>query len=77
MAGHPHIDDIVVPQIDLRRAARSLNDHHIVLFLQVRQRRLDFSEKFDRIAFMVFPRRHISHGLSHEDDLGAGISRGF
>jgi hypothetical protein len=31
MAGHGHVHQVVALQVDLRRAARAFQDHHVVL----------------------------------------------
>ena len=70
--GHPHIDQIVFLEIDLRRTARSLDNDDIVL---CRQMIKGFLHLRDQLLFKseIFSRRHISKNFSVYDNLRAHI----
>ena len=72
-AGHAHVDDILVLQVDFRRAAGAFNDNDVVLGAQGVKGFLDIR---DEILFIpvIFHGGHRADGFSVDDDLGPTVA---
>ena len=68
-AGHAHVHDVVLPQVDLRRAARPLDDDNVVLRRQGLVGRHHLGDEALAVA-EVLPRRHGTPGHAVDDHLG-------
>ena len=69
---HPHVDDVVLLEVDLRRAARSLQHDDVVLLIQLA---VSLHDVGDHLPFapVVFFGGQISQHLAVDDDLGSGV----
>ena len=70
----PHVHKIVLLQVDLRRAARALNDDHVILRREALIRRRHRGQKLP-FPPVIFRRPHVAHDLSVHDHLTAGVCR--
>ena len=71
-----HVHDVVFTQIDLRRAARSLDHDHVVLFGKAFIGRQDFRDQLLPVRKIV-RRRHLRAHPAVDDDLASDIAGGF
>ena len=73
-AGKAHVDDVVFLQVDLRGAARALNNDDVIL---TRKALVGFHHRGDEVALsaIVFHRGHIALYASVHDDLTADVRR--
>ena len=71
--GQPHVGDVGVPEVDLRRAARTLADDHVVLGPQVFEAVQGDLEQVPRVR-AVLRGADLVAGLAEHDDVGAGVA---
>ena len=71
--GQPHVGDVGVPQVDLRRAARALADDHVVVAPQVFQAVQGDLEQVLGVR-AVLRGADLVPGLAEHDDVGAGVA---
>ena len=70
-----HIDDIMVPEIDFCRAARSFDDNRVILVFQPLQRLRHSGKGPEGIPCVIVPGRHIAKRHAIDDYLGAAVPR--
>ena len=75
--GDAHVDDVILLEVDLRRAARPLDDDGIELLLEPGECCCHMAEKLHGLPFVILSRAHVSDGLPIDNDLRAGIPRRF
>ena len=70
--GHLHVDDVLVAQVDLGRAAGALDDDEVVGGAQALVGGGDGGPDL-RLVGVVLAHRHVPHGTAEDDDLAAGL----
>ena len=69
---HPHVDDIVLFEVDFSRASRTFQHNDVVLLIQLVVRLHDFWNQ-RKFVFIIIPCRHVSQHLAVDDDLRTGV----
>ena len=75
MLCHSHVHYIIGLEIHFGRTASAFNDNGIIGAVQTLQGIFHRLEGLEGVSFVIFPCAEIADGLSHDDDLGAGVSR--
>ena len=76
VASDSHVDDVVLLEVDLRRAAGTLNHNHVIVRAQaVESRGRRFPNR--RFQLVIFAGGGNSLGASHHDDLRATVALGL
>ena len=73
---HPHVDNVLLFEVDLRRAARPFQYDNIVFFFQ---RMVGIQDGPNQLPFVLVIGRciHIANGYAVDNHLGARIIRGL
>ena len=74
--GHAHVHDVVLPQVDLRRAARPLDDDDVVVGGQGLVGGHDLGDQGLAVV-EILPRRHGAPGHAVDNHLGAHVAGGL
>jgi hypothetical protein len=71
-----HVHEVAILEIDLRRAARPLDDDQVVARTEPRERATDHVAQL-RLAGVVFDRAEAPDRLAENDDLRSGVALGL